>query len=120
MTSGKSLVEVAVLLSAFGLSGIAFAQDTLSPDEVKTAAAAKFDKLDKNGDAHLDADEARELLGDKAFKLADSDDDGSIDKKEFLALAEKLFKRADVDRDGSVDTKELNGPNGKMLKRLLR
>lgn len=108
------------LLTLSVLGGVAAAQDTLSLDEVKTAAAAKFDKLNKDADTTLDAGEARDVLGDKAFKTADADQDGSLDKHEFLALAEKLFRRADVDRDGSVDTKELNGPNGRMLKRLIR
>jgi hypothetical protein len=109
-------------LAALLVTAAAGAQssDALSLDEVKTAASAKFERLDKDGDAKLEPAELSGLLGDKAFKLADPDADGSLDKNEYLALVEKLFKRADVDRDGTVDVKELNGPNGKMLKRLIR
>lgn len=120
MEFSNTLRQTLVLVVALGAGSLAMAQDTLSLDEVKAAAAAKFDKLNTKGAATLDPDAVKGLLGDKAFKAADTDDDGSLDKKEFLALAEKLFRRADVDRDGSVDTRELNGPNGKMLKRLIR
>lgn len=120
MEINRTTHQSVALIACLSVSGLVLAAETLSLDEAKVAAAAKFDKLNKDGDSTLDADEARTLLGDKAFKAADTDDDGSLDKQEFLALAEKLFQRADVDRDGRVDTNELNGPNGKRLKRLLR
>jgi hypothetical protein len=45
----------------------------------------------------------------KDFATADPDNDGTLDKNEFLALAEKRFKAADPEDHGTIDAKELNG-----------
>jgi uncharacterized membrane protein YkoI len=121
MKINKTLCLIASL-GALTVGAVAGAQgtDTLSLDDVKTAASAKFDKLNKDSDSTLDANEVKGLIGEKSFKLADPDNDGTLDKNEYLALVEKLFKRADVDHDGTVDATELKGPNGRMLKRLVR
>jgi len=92
---------------------------TLSLDEVKTAAAAHFDRLNKDGDSTLEANEVKRVLGPKAFQAADTDHDGTLSKTEYLALVEKLFKRADTDHDGKLTAAELQSKNGQALKRLI-
>src|SRR5262245_53627424 len=53
------------------------------------------------------------------FAAADPDNDGTLDKNEFLALVEKRFKAADPDNEGTVDAKELKSAAGRSLTRLL-
>jgi Ca2+-binding EF-hand superfamily protein len=92
---------------------------TLSLDEVKAAASAHFDKLNKDGDSTLETNEVKGVLGPKAFAAADADHDGTISKSEYLALVEKLFKRADVNHDGTLNATELHSKAGRALKRLI-
>jgi Ca2+-binding EF-hand superfamily protein len=92
---------------------------TLSLDEVKAAAAAHFDKLNKDGDSTLEASEVKGVLGQKAFAAADTDHDGTLSKPEYLALVEKLFKRADTNHDGTLSATELQSRAGTALKRLI-
>jgi hypothetical protein len=92
---------------------------TLSLDEVKAAAAAHFDKLNKDGDTTLEANEVKGVLGAAAFKAADLDHDGSLSKDEYLALVEKLFKRADTNHDGTLNAAELHSKTGRALRRLI-
>jgi hypothetical protein len=92
---------------------------TLSLDEVKTAASAHFDKLNKDSDGTLEANEVKGVLGPKAFKAADQDNDGTLSKDEYLSLVEKLFKRADTDHDGTLNATELQSKSGRSLRRLI-
>jgi Ca2+-binding EF-hand superfamily protein len=92
---------------------------TLDLAEVKTAAAAHFDKLNKDGDATLETEEVQGVIGPEAFRAADADHDGSLSKDEYLALVEKLFKRADANHDGTLDSAELKSKSGRALKRLI-
>jgi Ca2+-binding EF-hand superfamily protein len=91
----------------------------LSLDEVKAAAAAHFDKLNKDGDSTLEANEVKGVLGPKAFAAADTDHDGTLSKSEYLALVEKLFNAADTDHDGKLTAVELRSRTGQSLKRLI-
>jgi Ca2+-binding EF-hand superfamily protein len=93
---------------------------TLDLAEVKDAAAAVFDKLEKDSDATLDRKEIGGRLGTKEFKEADSDNDKTLSKDEYLALVEKLFNAADADKDGMLDAKELRSKAGRALLRLIR
>jgi Ca2+-binding EF-hand superfamily protein len=92
---------------------------TLSLDEVKTAASAHFDKLNKDSDGTLEANEVKGVLGPKAFKAADKDNDGTLSKDEYLALVDRLFKRADADHDGTLNATELQSKSGRALRRLI-
>jgi Ca2+-binding EF-hand superfamily protein len=40
------------------------------------------------------------------LRVRNPDNDGTLDKNEFLALVEKRFKAADPDNDGTIDAKE--------------
>jgi len=86
---------------------------------VKAAASAHFDKLNKDGDSTLEANEVKAILGPKAFKAADTDHDGSLSKSEYLALVEKLFGKADADHDGTLTAAELRSKSGHALRRLI-
>jgi len=92
---------------------------TLSLDEVKAAAAAHFDKLNKDGDTTLEAAEVKGVLGESAFKAADTDHDGTLSKSEYLALVEKLFSEADTNHDGTLSAAEVRSKAGRALKRLI-
>jgi hypothetical protein len=86
---------------------------------VKAAAAAHFDKLNKDGDTTLETKEVKGVIGTKMFRAADPDNDDSISKDEYLALVEKLFNKADTDHDGTLDAKELNSKAAHTLKKLI-
>jgi len=92
---------------------------TLDLNEVKTAAAARFDRLDKDADHTLDAQEAAGVVSTRGFRSADPDKDGTLSKDEYLALVEKLFKQADVDHDGTLSAEELQSKSGRALRRLI-
>jgi Ca2+-binding EF-hand superfamily protein len=94
---------------------------TLDIAEVKAAAEAHFDQLDKasDNDSTLDSKEVKGVIGAKAFKAADPDHDGTIDKNEYLAYIAKVFDKVDTDHDGTIDAKELGTPSGQSLKRLI-
>ncbi|PKI52870.1 hypothetical protein CRG98_026701 [Punica granatum] len=89
-----------------------------------------FDKFDSNRDGRISMEEyksaARTLLGKeakdqelvKAFRMADSDGDGSIDFKEFMEMQnvgggikssdiEGAFNMYDLDGDGKISAEEL-------------
>jgi Ca2+-binding EF-hand superfamily protein len=55
-----------------------------------------------------------------ANAAADHDNDRTLDKNEFLALVEKRFKVADPDNEGTIDAKELKSAAGNSLVRLLK
>ena len=109
---------LAAILSAAVMPRPALA-DTLDLAEVKTAAGAHFDKLDKDSDGTLDAQEMQGIIGPKAFRAADPDNDGTLTKDEYLALVEKLFHEADADKDGTLSVAELRSKAAHALKHLI-
>jgi Ca2+-binding EF-hand superfamily protein len=92
---------------------------TLDWAEVQAAASARFDRLNKDTDATLDTQEVKGIIGEAAFKAADTDHDGTLSKAEYLALVKKLFKQADADHDGTLDAQELGSKTGHKLKLLI-
>jgi Ca2+-binding EF-hand superfamily protein len=93
---------------------------TLSVDEVKKAADARFDALDGDHDKTLDRKELRGIVARKDLTKADGDKDGTLDKAEYEAVAAERFKAADPDNDGTIDKKELNSRAGRALLRMLQ
>jgi EF hand domain-containing protein len=93
---------------------------TLSADEVKKAADARFDALDGDHDNTLDRKELRGIVAGKDLTKADGDKDGTLDKAEYEAVAAERFKAADPDNDGTIDKKELNSRAGRTLLRMLQ
>jgi Ca2+-binding EF-hand superfamily protein len=92
---------------------------SVSLDEAKKAAIAKFDTLDTDKEGTLDASELTGILARNDLIKADKDKDNTLDKAEFLALVEKLFAAADKDKDGTLDVKELSTDQGRALVALL-
>jgi hypothetical protein len=92
---------------------------TVSLDEVKQAAAQRFDALDKDHESTLDKGELAGVVKAGALKKADKDKDGTLDKDEFVALATTDFNKADKDKDGTLSSAELDSPAGKALATLL-
>jgi hypothetical protein len=81
---------------------------TLDLAEVKAAASAHFDKLNKDGDGTLENQEVKGLIGPSAFKAADTDHDGTLSKDEYLALVEKLSTgRCESRRNAERDRTEI-------------
>ena len=93
---------------------------TLDLAEIKSAAAARFDQLNPDGDDSLDPREAAPVLQGDAFRQADTNGDGGISKAEYLAYVERMFAAANPDKDGTIDRAELSGPAGQALLKLLR
>jgi len=91
---------------------------TLDLDEVKKAASARFDQLDRNHRGTLDRRKLGATMSVKEFRQADADKDGTLDKNEYLTMVEKRFRAADKNGDGKPDKKELNSPAGRSLLRL--
>ncbi|MDR3461605.1 MAG: EF-hand domain-containing protein [Beijerinckiaceae bacterium] len=92
---------------------------TVSLDEVKAYASARFQALETDKDGTLDAKELKGRLSARGFKAANADADKTIDEAEFLAYVEKLFKEAN-DNDDTLDAKELGTPAGRKLIKLLK
>ncbi|HEY4041750.1 MAG TPA: EF-hand domain-containing protein [Rhodopila sp.] len=92
---------------------------TISLDEAKKAAVAKFDALDTDKEGTLDASELTGILSHSDMVKADKDKEGTVDKAEFLALVEKRFAAADTDKDGTLSPQELSTEQERALVALL-
>jgi Ca2+-binding EF-hand superfamily protein len=93
---------------------------TMSLDEVKKAADARFDALDTDHEGTLDKKELRRVVPAKDMTKADKDNDATLDKAEYEAIAAERFQAADTDHDGTLDKKELGSKAGKALMRMLQ
>jgi Ca2+-binding EF-hand superfamily protein len=91
---------------------------TLTLDEIKKAASARFEALDRNHKGTLTRTQLAGMVSFQQFRQADKDKDGTLDKAEFMSLVEKLFQAADKDQDGTLDKKELGSTAGRTLLRL--
>jgi hypothetical protein len=91
-------------------------------EEAKARATIVFEKLnrDKAKDSTLDAKELRGRLTAKELKAANPDNDGTLDKAEYLAAVEARFKAANPDGDKTIECKELSSKAGKALLKLLK
>lgn len=92
----------------------------LDAAECKSAAAARFDELNPALDDKLDARAAAPALDAQAFRLADANGDGQVNKAEYLAHVERLFRDADADKNETLVRAELDSERGRALLRLLR
>lgn len=86
--------------------------------EVKKAAEAKFDRLEKDKDGTLDRKEIAGL--GISMKAGDPDKDGTLDKAEYMVIVEQRFRAADPDKDGTLSYAELKSKAGRKLLLLLK
>jgi hypothetical protein len=93
---------------------------TVDMAEAKVAAGQLFDRLDRDKDGTLDARELRGRMSKSEFAAANADNDGTLDKAEYLAVVEARFRAANPDNDGTIDAREFATPAGKKLLRLLK
>ena len=56
----------------------------------------------------------------KELAKADKDNDATLDKAEYEAIAADRFQAADTDHDGTLDKKELASKAGKALMRMMQ
>jgi Ca2+-binding EF-hand superfamily protein len=91
---------------------------TLSLDEIKKAAIARFEALDRKRKGRLSRNRLTGVLTFQQFREADKDKNRRLDQEEFLSVVEKLFQAADQDHDGTLDRKELRSFRGRALLRL--
>jgi len=92
---------------------------TISLDEAKKAASAKFDALDTDHEATLDKSELTGIVASKTVEKADRDHDATLDKAEYTALVVTYFNQADTDHDGTLEPRELDTAPGRALVALL-
>lgn len=108
--------------------GVCAALNAINPDndgtvdmnEVKQAASATFDRLDKDKDGTLSIAELQGRLSKKDFAAANKDPDKTLSKDEYLALVDERFKAADINAEGTVDCTEAKSTAGQALFRLLK
>ena len=115
-TADPTPVDKNLIMSKIDTDG----DGTISLDEAKAAAAAKFDALDTDEEGTLDVNELAGIVARGTVTKADRDKDGTLDKAEFLALVEKLFMAADHEHDGKIDIRELATEQGRALVALLQ
>lgn len=87
----------------------------ISWDEVMALRAKSFDKLDRNDDGVISADDRPAgffaARFDDAFKRVeanfDGDRDGQVTRDEMMGAPAPLFQKGDVNQDGVLTTEEL-------------
>jgi Ca2+-binding EF-hand superfamily protein len=110
ITMKRSIISILIV----GLfAGTAFAVS--AADEVKTEAQPAENTQSRSADPdQKDENSAKNKSmhdkGDAAFKKADKDNDGTLDKKEAKAMPRvaKHFKAIDTDKDGTVSLEEVH------------
>ncbi len=90
------------------------ASGTLTKDEMRRAAAARFNALDINGDGRVSADERGNSRANRLairFQRADTDGNGALDIREMEEVAKlrarRRLVRLDVNGDGMLSLDEI-------------
>ncbi|MBA3595952.1 MAG: EF-hand domain-containing protein [Methylibium sp.] len=88
-------------------STAAFAADMADMKLTAAQIDAAFKVANPDNDGTVDMKEATKFgITKKAFEAANPDKDGTLDKKEFAAAIAHQFKQANPDNDGTLDPKE--------------
>lgn len=75
----------------------------VSQSEYKAFSDFAFDKIDRNSDGVLSADEVDDHVVGDAFRMLDEDGNGTVTAEEFSAQMNEDFSSADKDGDGVLD-----------------
>src|SRR6266849_5055365 len=75
---------------------------TLSLDEIKEAAVARFEELDRNHKGTLTRSQLAGIVSYQQFRQTDKDNDGTLDKKELGSSAGKALLRLFAVRQGPL------------------
>jgi hypothetical protein len=89
-------------------------------NQVVTAALKHFDSMDKARTNKLTGWDLSAHMTASELKQADPDNDGTIDKSEYLVETIKRFDAADTDHDGSLSPSKWQTPAGQNLLKMLR
>jgi hypothetical protein len=85
---------------------------TITGDEFKHYRAALFDKLDRNKDGFLTAEERPNAGGGQGgghmLERFDSNKDGKVDRNEFVNGPTPFFDKIDTNHDGALSSAELD------------
>lgn len=81
------------------------ANGELSKDEAAKASAADVAKIKTGGSQAPEMGDRPKRRG--GMGMLDTDGDGKVSKKEFLAMQAKNFDRMDANKDGALDAEEL-------------
>jgi len=95
------------------LTGSNHGSITLS--EAESAARRKFAELDVKHDRLLTPREVASIMSRDAFIRADTDRDGLLNMREYLADVHRRFIAADVDHDGTLNAEDLASAPGSRL-----
>lgn len=94
---------------------------TLSLAEAKSAAAYEFNKLNTDSDHTVSRQELGGRLSDAEFKQANPDNDGTLNKAEYLKLVEQRFDAAAGGPDKTIKIADLSSSKaGKQLLQLMQ
>jgi hypothetical protein len=97
--------------------------------EFLAARAEQFTTRDRNGDGFIDSADLSERAAarpritqavDGIVKQFDANQDGKVDKVEFVDGGAAIFDRADADRNGSLDAKEIEVAKAELRERAAR
>jgi hypothetical protein len=113
-----ALAEASTCIAMIGLDSDK--DGTIDLAQAQKAAGNVFDKIEHDADKTVDAKEAEGRLSKKEFESADTDNDGTLTKDEYLALVAKRFSAADPDGEGKIDCKELSTPAGEAFLKLVK
>jgi hypothetical protein len=83
--------------------------------EAQAAGRRLFDRLDKDRDGRLQANELNGRLGAPVMKAADPDADGGLNTQEYASLLTARYKSANENADGTLDSDELASLAGRLL-----
>ena len=138
----RNTIIVALLTAGVGLAGVTAVAAQGPSDRSGERSGARFDRLDANGDSELTLEEmtakqaaiieeadtdgngALSKAEMRAFREAkraernpDKNDDGVIDRTEFINAAQDRFDRLDRNGDGVLSEDERPGKKGRRGRR---
>jgi Ca2+-binding EF-hand superfamily protein len=110
----RSIISLLVVGLCAGTATAALAQNVTAdkPGETSPSKATDLKEMTNpsKGDQAMSPGKSKHDKGDAAFKKADKDNDGTLDRKEAKAMKNvaKNFDAIDTDKDGTVSLEEVH------------